>query len=210
MEHDPWLVKEAERVTQDLRDLQTDIKLSERKFQVRMSDKERTIVLGDNEWSMFKERISDSCDEMIGNLEDFVENEYRRQLHWSALRLLTASAVVSAELRAYREKLDYIARHPSNSSADVNSMVNWFEARIEPLFGRLSARLVQIMSRVLHPDSWEVATDLTAIGAAAAGAGGGGSVRLKLSFRPNTEEKARLERERIKRLRRLDLDGDEE
>ena len=31
-----------------------------------------------------------------------------------------------------------------------NRMVNWFEARIEPLYGRLSVRLVQIMARVLE------------------------------------------------------------
>lgn len=207
MDHEAWLAREAGRIGEDLKELQTDLSLYERKFQVHMSDKERTLVLGDNEWSRFKGRIADACREMIANLEDFVANEYRRQLHWSALRLMTASGVMSAEFRAYREKLNYIARHPSNSSADVNRMVNWFEARIEPLYGRLSVRLVQIMSRVLNPQSWEISTDLTNFSAAAAA--GDSGVRLKLCFQPNTEEEARQERERVRRLQRLDIDQDD-
>jgi len=209
MDHDPWLIKEAGRVTRDLQELQTDLSLFERKFQVQMSDKDQTIVLGDNEWSRFKRRITDSCQEMIGNIEDFVDNEYRRQLHWSALRLLTASGVLSGELQAYRDKLDYIARHPSNSSVDVNKMVNWFEARIEPLYGRLSVRLVQIMARVLDPESWEISTDLASF-SRGGGAGTRGGVRLKIGFQPNTEEKARLERERVKRMQRLQVEDEDE
>ncbi len=203
MEHDAWLTREAGRIGEDLKELQTDISLYERKFQVQMSDKERTLVLGDNEWARFRGRISDACKEMLANLEDFVENEYRRQLHWSALRLMTASGVMSAEFRAYREKLNYIARHPSNTAADVNRMVNWFEARIEPLYGRMSVRLVQIMSRVLNPQSWEISTDLTNFSGGASGEGSG--VRLKLRFQPNTEEESRLERERVKRMQRLQV-----
>ena len=204
MQQNDWLTKEAERVGQDLKDLQTDVSLYERKFQVHMSDKAHTLVLGRNEWSRFKGRVQDACDEMMDNLNDFVKDEFHRQLHWSALRLLTASGVMSAEFRAYREKLNYIARHPSNSSADVNQMINWFEARIEPLYGRLSVRLVQIMSRVLNPTSWELATDLTNF--STGGMGGEPGVKLTLSFAPNTEEDARAERERVKRMQRLRVD----
>ena len=202
MEQDPWLVKEAERVAEDVRALSLDISLIERKFQVQQSDSEKTIVLGASEWTTFKSRIADCCEQMLENIEDFVANEYQRQLHWSALRLLTASGMLSAEIAVYREKLAYIAGHPSEHADDAQNMLNWIAARIEPLCRRLSVRLTQIMARVLDPTSWEISTELAAVKAAD---GSGGNVRLTLRFEPNTEERARAERERIKRLQRLDV-----
>lgn len=201
MTHDTWLTTEAQRIVDDLKELKTDIRLIERKYQVHMSDKDQTIVLGEHEWTLFKKRISDACDDMTTNLADFLDNDYRMQLHWSGLRLLTASGVLTAELRAYREKLTYIARHPSNTSADVHKLFNWFIARVEPMSGRLSARLVQFLSRVLAPRHWQITSELGDLGSQTPA-----SVQLSLSFEPPNEESARKERERIKRLKRLDID----
>lgn len=201
MDNDQWLQTEAKRIATDLRDLKTDISLIERKYQVQMSDRDQTVILGQNEWSLFKERVTDACEEMLANLQDFLNNDYQLQLHWSALRLMTASGVLTAELRAYREKLSYIARHPSNKSVDVNQLFNWFQARVEPLFGRMSARLVQFVSRVLDPQRWEIASELGDIAGEAPA-----SITLKLAFEPNTGERTRLERERVKRLKRISLD----
>lgn len=203
MDHGPWLHKEADRITTDLRGLKTDISLIERKYQVQMSDKDNTIILGDNEWALFKGRVSDCCEEMINSLQDFLKNEYHKQLHWSALRLMTSSGVLTAELKAYREKLAYIARHPSNTSVDVQKLFNWFLARVEPLCGRLSARLVQFISRVLDPSHWEITSELGDIGADTPA-----SIKLTLAYEPNTGERGRLERERVKRLKRMSLDDD--
>ena len=196
-----WLKTEAQRITQDLKDLKTDISLIERKYQVQMSDKDQTIVLGENEWSLFKARVSDACDDMTSSLADFLDNDYRKQLHWSGLRLLTASGVLTAELRAYREKLTYISRHPSNTSADVHKLFNWFIARVEPMSGRLSSRLVQFLSRVLAPRRWEITSELADLGSQTPA-----SVQLSMAFEPPNEESALMERERIKRLKRLDIE----
>ncbi|MFK8017626.1 MAG: hypothetical protein AB8G17_19535 [Gammaproteobacteria bacterium] len=200
MTEEHWLCAEARRIIDDLDELITDINLIERRYQVQMSDKDQTVVLGKNEWSLFKSRVADACSDMGVALNDFLENDYRQQLHWSGLRLLTASGVLTAELRAYREKLSYISRHPSNTSIDVHKLFNWFVARVEPMSGRLSARLVQFLSRVLAPQHWQITSELGDLGAQ-----NPSSVSLSMSFEPLDEEAAKVERERVNRLKRLDV-----
>ena len=200
MNEEQGLGTEARRIIDDLGELKTDINLIERRYQVQMSDKDNTVVLGKNEWSLFKTRVGDACDDMGVALNDFLDNGYRQQLHWSGLRLLTASGVLTAELRAYREKLAYITRHPSNSSIDVHKLFNWFVARVEPMSGRLSARLVQFLARVLAPSSWQITSELGDLGSQ-----NPSSVSLSMAFEPLDEDAARIERERINRLKRLDV-----
>lgn len=200
MVKDKWLQTQAHRIAADLKELKKDIRLIERRYQVQMSDADQTIIIGENEWSLFKESIGSACDDMAAGLKDFLDNDYGEQRHWSGLRLLTASGVLTAELRAYREKLAYIRAHPSDNAGDVQSLFNWFVARVEPLSGRLSARLVQFLSRVLNPKSFQITSELGDLGSAKPA-----SVSLSMAFEPLDEETARQERERIKRLKRLDV-----
>ena len=200
MNESQWLFAEAQRIIHDLDELKTDISLIERRYQVQMNDEDKTVILGKNEWSMFKTRVADACDDMNSALKDFLDNDYRQQLHWSGLRLLTASGVLTAELRTYREKLSYISRHPSDSSGDVHKLFNWFTARVEPMSGRLSARLVQFLSRVLAPSNWEITSELGDLGSQRPS-----SVSLSMAFEPLDSDASKTERDRIKRMKRLEV-----
>lgn len=199
MEIQPWLVSEARRLTVDIKDLQTDIAVIERKFQVEVTDQENTLPLGAHEWNNFKEAIADSCLVMIQQLEDFIDNRYQRQLHWSALRLLTASGVLSSEIDAYQSKLRYVANNPSKKSKGVQLLYDYFVARLQPTGSKFSLRLTQLISRVMDPDTWSVEADLTQ------DSGGNGNVRVKLSFRPETNNRRAEERERERRLKLLEI-----
>ncbi|NNF16257.1 MAG: hypothetical protein HKN70_05885 [Gammaproteobacteria bacterium] len=200
MDIQPWLVSEARRLTIDIKELQTDIAVIERKFQVEVTDQENTLPLGVHEWNNFKDAISDSCLVMIQQLEDFIDNRYQRQLHWSALRLLTASGVLSSEIDAYQSKLHYVANNPSEKSTSVKLLYDYFVARLQPTGAKFSLRLTQLISRVMDPDTWSVEADLTQNG------DGSGNVRVKLAFRPETHNRRAEEREREKRLKRLEID----
>ncbi|MFK7888709.1 MAG: hypothetical protein AB8G16_17770 [Gammaproteobacteria bacterium] len=200
MVKDKWLQTEAHRIAADLKGLKKDIRLIERRYQVQMADEDRTVIIGENEWNLFKSSISGACDDMAAGLKDFLDNDYGEQRHWSGLQLLTASGVLTAELRAYREKLAYISAHPSDSATDVKTLFNWFVARVEPLSGRLSARLVQFLSRVLNPSTFQITSELGDLGSTKPA-----SVSLTMAFEPPDEEAAQKERERIKRLKRLDM-----
>lgn len=200
MDVNPWLISEARKLTTDIKDLQTDIALIERKFQVEVTDRENTLPLGKNEWHVFKETISRSCLTMIEQLEDFIDNKFQRQLHWSALRLLTAAGVLSTEIDAYLSKLKYVASNPSEKSKDVKHLCDYFVARLQPTGAKFALRLTQLLSRVLDPSHWSVEADLTQ------NAGGTSNVRLRLEFKPDTKIRRVEEREREKRLRRIQID----
>ena len=200
MELHPWLVNEARKLTADIKELQTDIALIERKFQVEVVDAENTLPLGMHEWHNFKEAIGEACLVIIEQLEDFIDNRYQRQLHWSALRLLTASGVLSSEIDAYQSKLQYVANNPSEKSPNVQLLHDYFVARLQPTGVKFALRLTQLMSRVLDPYAWSVEADLTQSG------DGHGNVRLRMQFRPNTEHRRLEEREREKRLKRIEID----
>ena len=83
----------------------------------------------------------------------------------------------------------------------MHKLFNWFQARVEPMSGRLSSRLVQFLSRVLAPRRWEITSELGELGSETPA-----SVQLAMAFEPPDEESARMERERIKRLKRLNIE----
>lgn len=200
MDIQPWLINEARKLTTDIKELQTDIAVIERKFQVEVVDNENTLPLGLHEWTMFKDNITESCMVMIEQLEDFIDNRYQRQLHWSALRLLSAAGVLSSEIDAYQSKLRYVAGNPSAKSTSVQYLYDYFVARLQPTGAKFSLRLTQLLSRVMDPYSWTVEADLTQ------NSSQGGNVRLKLQFRPDTKQRRQEEREQEKRLKRIEMD----
>ncbi len=195
-----WLVGEAQRLTNDIKELQTDIAVIERKFQVQVVDSENTLPLGLNEWGVFKENIMVSCAIMVEQLEDFIDNRYGRQLHWSALRLLAASGVLSAEIDSYQSKLAYVAKNPSEKSEGVTLLYDYFNARLQPVGSSFSLRVTQLLTRVMDPFAWSVEANLTQ------SQNDPSSVRLKMEFRPDTGKRRKDEREREKRLKRIEID----
>lgn len=199
MDMKSWLLGEANRLSNDIKDLQTDIAVIERKFQVEVVDKDNTLPLGMHEWGVFKERIQTSCTVMIDQLEDFIDNRYGRQLHWSALRLLAASGVLSAEIDSYQSKLAYIAKNPSEKSKGVSQLYDYFVARLQPLGGRFSLRVTQLLTRVMDPYTWSVEANLTQ------NHGDPSNVKLRLEFKPETKKRRIEEREKEKRLKRIEI-----
>ena len=203
MDHDPWLVKEVRRLTSDLHQLQQSMELVPHKFTLGYADAEQVVVLGKGEWDSMAERVDDSRKEIVQQLNDFIENEYNRQLHWSALRMLTASGVLGTELASYHRRLVFIVEHPGDDAdaEEPQRLVRWFEGQLMAFSDRLSVRLLQIVSRMLDPQSWEISGTIS---------NGGGDVRapmtLTMRFHPNTEDRARKQREKEQRLRRVRLD----
>lgn len=195
-----WLVAEAKKLSDDINSLHTDIAVMERKFQVEVVDADNTLPLGKHEWSTFKTTVSDACMTMIEQLDDFIDNRYGRQLHWSALRLLAASGVLSSEIDSYQSRLAYIVKNPSEKSQKVEMFHDYFLARLQPTGSRFALRVTQLLTRVMDPDTWSLEADLTASGDT------NGNVRLKLAFKPNTKQRRREELEREKRLKRLQID----
>lgn len=199
MDHDPWLINEVRRLTRDLRELQTNVDLVSRKFQLGFTDDEAVVVIGKSEWGSLVERISDAREEIIAQLNDFIENDFDRQLHWSALRMLTASGVLATELSAFNGRLKFIGNRPGKHSGDVSRLIDWFEGQLLPVSQRLSTRLLQFISRVLDPASWQVAGAL-------GGGDAGNPLQLSMTFHPNTEVRWRHQREKEKRLERIRVD----
>ena len=200
MEMKAWLIGEARKLTHDIKELQTDIAVIERKFEVQVVDRENTLPLGLNEWGVFKDNVIASCVTMIEQLEDFIDNRYGRQLHWSALRLLAASGVLSAEIDSYQSKLAYVARNPSDKSPGVTLLHDYFVARLQPVGSRFSLRVTQLLTRVMDPYAWSVEANLSQSQNAPS------NVRLKMEFRPDTGKRRQDEREREKRLKRIEID----
>ncbi|MBT8131903.1 MAG: hypothetical protein KJO35_06520 [Gammaproteobacteria bacterium] len=196
MDHDPWLINEVRRLTSDLLGLQTNLDLVPRKFELGYTDKDSIVVVGSGEWRKLSERVSDAREEIIQKLNDFVENDYQRQLHWSALRMLTAAGVLATELSGFNAKLKFMSERPGERSGDVAQLVDWFDGQVLPVSQRLSSRLLQFISRVLDPESWSVTGPLT----------GGGPLDLTMNFEPKTEKRSREQREKEKRLARVRLD----
>jgi len=195
-----WLVREAQRLTDDIKELQTDLAVIERKFQIQVVDAENTLPLGLNEWGSFKDSVTASCAIMIEQLEDFIDNRYGRQLHWSALRLLAASGVLSAEIDSYQSKLAYIAKNPSEKSVGITNLFDYFTARLQPVGGRFSLRVTQLLTRVIDPFAWSVEANLSQ------SSSNSGGVKLKMEFRPDTDKRRKDEREREKRLKRIEIE----
>lgn len=198
MDHDPWLIKEVQRLTSELHQLKQDLGVIARKFRMGMTDSESVIIIGEHEWSSFTRRVEDARIEIIGQLNDFMDNEFHRQLHWSALRLLTASGVLTTELTSFHGKVKFIALHGTEHRLDAQRMADWFAAELLPITDRLSSRLLQMVSRVLDPYQWGIEGTI-----AAGGAEVGGAVRLSMAFQPQSEDRARKQREKEKRLARI-------
>ncbi len=196
MEHDPWLVKEVRRLTTDLAGLQTNLDLVPHKFRLGYADDQTAVIVGDGEWRTMMSRVIDAREEIVSKLNEFMDNEFERQLHWSALRMLTASGVLSTELATFSQKLKFINARPGERSGEVEHLIDWFEGQLLPVSQRLSTRLLQFVSRVMDPDSWEVAGPLT----------GDGPLQLKMSFQPQTDMRWRKQREKEKRLQRVRVD----
>ncbi|MEM9058014.1 MAG: hypothetical protein AAGD86_11080 [Pseudomonadota bacterium] len=198
MDHDPWLVKEVQRLTSELHQLKQDLGVIERRVRMGMSDSEAVVVIGEHEWRAFAKRVEDSRIEIIGQLNDFLDNEFHRQLHWSALRLLTASGVLTTELASFHDRVRFIAQHATEHRDEAQRLVDWFAAQLLPITDRVSSRLLQMVSRVLDPHEWSIE------GTVAAGDSGSASaVRRRMAFHPQTEERSRKQREREKRLARV-------
>ncbi|MDH3769045.1 MAG: hypothetical protein OES99_11405, partial [Gammaproteobacteria bacterium] len=164
MDHDPWIVKETRRLTSDLLGMQTSLDLVPRKFKLGYTDDDSIVVIGEGEWRTLCERVSDAREEIISKLNDFIDNEFERQLHWSALRMLTAAGVLATELSAFHQKLAFITARPGQRTGDIDVLIDWFEGQILPVSQRLSSRLLQFISRVLDPESWTVAGQLAGSG----------------------------------------------
>lgn len=196
MEHDPWLINEVRRLTSDLLGLQTSLDLVPSKFRLGYADDEAVVIVGKGEWRTLSERVVDAREEIIGKLNDFIENEFDRQLHWSALRMLTAAGVLSTELAAFYQKLAFINARPGERTGDVKLLIDWFEGQLLPVSQRLSTRLLQFVSRVMDPGSWTVSGSLT----------GDGPLQLTMAFQPQTELRWRKQREKEKRLDRIRTD----
>ena len=199
MDMQSWLIGEANRLSNDIKEVQTDIALIERKFQVQVVDRENTLPLGLNEWGTFKERVMSSLATMTEQLDDFIDNQYGRQLHWSALRLLAASGVLSAEIDSYQSKLAYIAKNPSEKSAGVALLYDYFAARLQPVGGRFSLRVTQLLTRVMDPHTWSVEANLSQSQTDSS------NVRLRMEFKPETKKRRIEEREREKRMKRIEI-----
>lgn len=196
MDHDPWLVGEVRRLTGDLRGLQTSIELVPRKFKLGFTDDDAVVVIGEGEWAALVGRVTDAREEIVRQLNDFIENEFDRQLHWSALRMLTAAGVLATELATFHGRLGFIASRPGDHSGEVERLVDWFEGQLLPVSERLSTRLLQFISRVLDPASWQVTGSL-------GGAGLGNPLQLTMTFHPNTEVRWRQQREKERRISRI-------
>lgn len=197
MDHDPWLINEVRRITADLAGLQTSLDLVPRKFRLGYTDSDAIVIIGDGEWRTLIGRVTDAREEIVAQLNDFIENEYDRQLHWSALRMLTASGVLSTELTTFHGKLTFINARPGEHSGDVGRLIDWFDGQLLPVSQRLSTRLLQFISRVMDPESWTVSGALT---------GGDGPLQLTMSFQPSTETRAREQRKKEQRLQRIRVD----
>lgn len=197
MEHDPWLINEVRRLTSDLLGLQTSLELVPRKFTLGYTDADAMVVVGDGEWTTLLERASDAREEIITQLNDFIDNEFERQLHWSALRMLTAAGVLKTELTTFNRKLAFISTRRGERSGDVDRLIDWFEGQLLPVTDRLSLRLLQFISRVLDPASWTVAGALT---------GGDGPLELSMTFHPQTELRWRKQKQKERRLQRIRTD----
>ncbi|MBT8131636.1 MAG: hypothetical protein KJO35_05145, partial [Gammaproteobacteria bacterium] len=156
MDHHPWLVGEVRRITGDLGAMHTSMELVPRKFRLGFTDDDSVVVIGEGEWGDLVTRVSDAREEIIGQLNEFIENEFDRQLHWSALRMLTASGVLATELSAFNGRLRFIAARPGQHSGDVARLIDWFDGQLLPVSQRLSTRLLQFVSRVLDPAAWQV------------------------------------------------------
>lgn len=196
MDHDPWLIKEIRRITTDLAGLQTSLDLVPHKFKIGFADSDAVVVVGDGEWRTMNNRVGDAREEIVTKLNDFIDNEFDRQLHWSALRMLTASGVLSTELSGFYQKLSFINSHPGKRTGEAQRLIDWFEGQILPVSQRLSTRLLQFISRVLDPESWAVAGSIT----------GDGPLQLTMSFQPKTEQRWRQQKEKEERLKRIRID----
>lgn len=198
MDHDPWLIKEVQRLTSELHQLKQDLGLITRKFRMGLTDSETIIIIGEHEWASFNKRVEDARIEIIGQLNEFIDNEFHRQLHWSALRLLTASGVLTAELTSFHDKVKFIAQHATDHQSEAQRLADWFAGQLLPITDRISSRLLQMISRVLDPHQWSIEGTI-----AAGGTEPGGGVRLRMEFQPQTEERSRKQREKEKRLARI-------
>ncbi|MFK8029318.1 MAG: hypothetical protein AB8G18_03700 [Gammaproteobacteria bacterium] len=199
MDNKSWLISEAKRLSDDIKEVKTDIAVIERKFEVQVVDWDNTLPLGLNEWGVFKARIMSSLSVMNEQLSDFINNRYGRQLHWSALRLLAASGVLSAEIDSYQSKLAYIAKNPSEKSEGVALLCDYFTARLQPVGGRFSLRVTQLLTRVMDPYTWSVEANVSQ------SQSDPGNVRLRMEFRPETKNRRREEREHEKRMKRIEI-----
>lgn len=196
MEHNPWLVKEVRLITSDLHEMRNDLRLIPAKFKMGMSDSDSTVVIGDHEWSLISERLDDACDEIVAQLNAYIDNDFNRQLHWSALRMLTAHGVFSVELQTLHDRLEFIVADPGTGAESAEGLIKWLDVRVQPAARRISARILQVISRVLDPESWEVQGGLS---------GSNADLDLTLRFRPNTLNRSREQRERERELRRVRL-----
>lgn len=199
MDHDPWLIKEVSRLTADLRNLHTNLELAPRRFQLGFTDDDTVVVIGEGEWADLVARAGDAREEIIHQLNDFIENEYDRQLHWSALRMLTAAGVLAAELTAFHGRLQFIGNRPGERTGDVSRLIDWFEGQLLPVSQRLSTRLLQLVSRVLDPASWQVSGALGGVDIA-------NPLQLSMTFHPNTEIRWRQQAEKEQKIKRIRVD----
>lgn len=199
VDHDPWLVSEVRRLTGDLAGLHTNLELVPLKFRLGFTDDEAVVVIGQGEWRDLIGRVTDAREEIIRQLNDFIDNEFHRQLHWSALRMLTAAGVLGTELAAFHGRLKFIASRPGDHTGDVVRLIDWFEGQLLPVSERLSTRLLQFIARVLDPASWQVSGTL-------GGADLSNPLQLSMTFHPNTELRWRQQREKERRLERIRVD----
>lgn len=198
MDHNPWLINEVRRLTSDLSEMKKDLEVVPCKYRIGFHDDRGLVVLGDHEWQTFKQRSTDASKEVVDQLNAFMENEFNKQLHWSALRLFTAVGVLDSELASMEARLNFIARNPAPGSEDAARLADWISGHLMPLVRRISSRLQQVISRVLTPERWTLRGDIGAHG----GPGGGG-VQLAMSFKPLSEAGRKEEDQRIERLKRL-------
>ena len=199
MDHDPWLVGEVRRLTGDLAAMHTNLELVPLKFRLGFTDDEAVVVIGEGEWRDLIARVTDAREEIVRQLNDFIDNEFHRQLHWSALRMLTASGVLATELAAFHGRLGFIGNRPGDHSGDVTRLIDWFEGQLLPVSERLSTRLLQFISRVLDPASWQVSGTLGGVDLS-------NPLQLSMTFHPNTEVRWRQQRDKEQRLERIRVD----
>ena len=200
MDHDPWLVGEVRRLTGDLAGMHTNLELVPRKFRLGFTDDEAVVIIGESEWGDLTARVTDAREEIVRQLNDFIDNEFHRQLHWSALRMLTAAGVLATELAAFHGRLRFINSRPGEHTGDVARLIDWFEGQLLPVSERLSTRLLQFISRVLDPASWQVSGTLGGVDLS-------NPLQLSMTFHPNTELRWRQQREKEQRLERIRVDS---
>jgi len=160
MNRNNWLEREKNRLAEDIGTISSDLT---RLFKSDILEGalpeliERQVISKEDK-DNFQEHIKDTCNDIEDAIEKLIKPEQDEKRRY-AFAAISSVAMLDSEVTWFISRIDGLRQAPTSIGQTATKIWNRLNTYIKPIILRISARLWQLISRLITPTSWTIQGD---------------------------------------------------